>query len=80
MEGSWLLKSEPAYGGQASAYNERLLRDALVISYFIWHNINPFKKAGSLVEAVIKPGQAADTTDADKTLRMAREWVSSARK
>lgn len=67
-------------GGWPLTYNERLLKDALVCPYFIWPNINPFKKAGSLVEAVIKPRGAADTANSDETLKMARQWVSDARK
>jgi endonuclease YncB( thermonuclease family) len=75
----YLNRNQPT-GDRPLTYNERLLRDALVCPYFIWPNVNPFKKAGSLIEAVIKPGHAADTADSDKTLRMAREWMSEARK
>ncbi len=61
------------------SYNERLLQAGVVSPYFIWPNINPFRRKESLRAAVIPAGAARDTADADPTLRAAREWVCDAR-
>jgi hypothetical protein len=61
------------------SYNERLLQTAKVSPYFIWPNINPFRKEMSKVAAVIPPGAASDKADEDKSLRLARQWVREAR-
>lgn len=61
------------------SYNERLLQAAKVSPYLIWPNINPFRKAPSLVAAVIPPGKASDLADEDGALRSARDWVHDAR-
>ncbi len=61
------------------SYNERLLQTARVSPYFIWPNINPFRKQGSIVAAVIPPGTANDVANGDETLRIARKWVHDAR-
>jgi hypothetical protein len=50
-----------------------------VSPYLIWPNINPFRKAPSLVAAVIPPGEASDLADEDGALRSARDWVHDAR-
>jgi len=61
------------------SYNERLLAAGRVSPYFIWPNVNPFRRAGSVVEAVVPPGKAADMAEKDPTLRAAREGVKAAR-
>ncbi len=61
------------------AYNERLLKTAMVSPYFIWPNINPFRKEKSVIAAVLEPGTANDVANKDETLRSAREWVRKAR-
>lgn len=61
------------------SYNERLLKAGKVSPYFIWPNINPFRKEKSVIAAVIPPGTANDIANKDKTLRLAREWVRDAR-
>jgi len=61
------------------SYNERLLKSAKVSPYFIWPNINPFRKQKTKTEAVIPPGAARDTVNQEETLRLAREWVRNAR-
>lgn len=60
-------------------YNERLLSAGRVVPYFIWPNLNPFRKKESLVQAVIPPGRANDWAEKDETLRQARQWVRMAR-
>lgn len=62
-----------------SSYNERLLEGGYVASYFIWPNINPFRRHVSLVDAVLDPGTANDLADSDQLLRRAREWTANAR-
>jgi hypothetical protein len=61
------------------SYNERLLRAGRVAPYFIWPNINPFRRQGSPVQAVIPPGEANQMAEEDETLRQARRWVRTAR-
>jgi hypothetical protein len=61
------------------SYNERLLQKRRVIPYFIWPNINPFRKRTSLIEAVIPAATANDIANEDKSLEAAREWVRKTR-
>jgi endonuclease YncB( thermonuclease family) len=61
------------------SYNERLLQQAWVIPYFIWPNVDPFRKAPSIAEAVPPPGKAAEMADRDPALRRARGWARDAR-
>ncbi len=60
-------------------YNTRLLHSGLVIPYFIWPNINPFRKKESVTQAVIPPGKAKDLAEEDKALRLARQAICNAR-
>lgn len=46
---------------------------------FIWPNVNPFRRAGSVVDAVPKSGTAGKLTKRASSLRTAREWVRRAR-
>ena len=57
------------------SYNERLLAQGRVIPYFIWPNINPFRKQPSLLDAVPKPGHLIT----DSSLNQARQAVRNAR-
>ncbi len=61
------------------SYNERLLRAGRVTPYFIWPNINPFRKQGSPVQAVIPPGKANQVAEEDEALSQARQWIRTAR-
>lgn len=61
------------------SYNERLLQQGNVSPYFIWPNINPYRKRKTIASAVIKPGTAKDEADGDATLKAARESVTRAR-
>jgi len=61
------------------SYNERLLSAGLVTPYFIWPNIDPFRRQGSLIQAVILPGKANAMAEGDPALRRARKWVREAR-
>lgn len=61
------------------SYNERLLLAGSTSPYFIWPNVNPYRRAGSIVEAVIRPGEAAKTAEEDDSLRGIRAGVKDAR-
>lgn len=61
------------------SYNERLLQAAMVSPYFIWPNINPFRRQRSVTAAVILPNTANDVAKADKTLDLARGWMQDGR-
>lgn len=61
------------------SYNERLLRGGFVSPYFIWPNVNPFRRQSSLLDAVPRPGGAAELAERDPSLRRARDWVRQAR-
>jgi endonuclease YncB( thermonuclease family) len=60
-------------------YNERMLKSGFAIPYFIWPNINPFRKQGSLVEAIPAPEKFKEFIDKDKRIKLARSFVSHAR-
>jgi endonuclease YncB( thermonuclease family) len=61
------------------SYNERLLERGLTAPYFIWPNINPFRRQASLRAAVPLPGTANQLASQDPALRDARQWVAAAR-
>lgn len=61
------------------SYNERLLEAGLVTPYFIWPNVNPFRRQRSLPAAVPAPGTAHQLAEAESSLRQARAWVARAR-
>lgn len=63
-----------------STYNERLLQAGKVCPYFIWPNINPFRKEESIAKAADSPGKFRARINRDKTLKSAREWVRDARR
>jgi len=60
-------------------YNERLLQSGHALPYFIWPNVNPFRRQGSLRAAVPEPGTAQAVAARESSLRQAREWVAAAR-
>ena len=65
-------------GPRPLTYNERLLELGRVLPYIIWPNVNPFREAATVAEAVPAPGtanQIAETGD----LKRARDLVKSAR-
>jgi hypothetical protein len=57
------------------SYNERLLAAGAVTPYFIWPNVNPFRRQPTLVEAVPVAGQPIT----DPSLDRARKSVKDAR-
>jgi len=60
-------------------YNERLLKLGLVSPYFIWPNIDPFRKQDELTQAVLKPGKANHVATTEPALASARASVAAAR-
>ena len=58
-------------------YNERLLTEGLVIPYFIWPNINPFRKQPNLLEAVPRPGHSITDPRLDKARQSIRDARAS---
>jgi hypothetical protein len=60
-------------------YNERLLSAARVAPYFIWPNIDPFRRQASPVKAVIPPGKANQLAEEDEALSQARQWIRAGR-
>ena len=60
-------------------YNFRLLEQGRAFPYFIWPNINPWDKPESITDAVLKPGAAATSMEANDDIRRARAAVQSAR-
>ena len=61
------------------SYNERLLEAGWVTPYFIWPNIDPFRRQGSLIDAVLAPGTANTLAEQPGALRVARGFVRDAR-
>jgi hypothetical protein len=61
-------------------YNLRLLQEARVSPYFIWPNIDPFRKQGSLINAVIAPGKANTTAKKAAAIKQVRQSMADARK
>jgi hypothetical protein len=61
------------------SYNDRLLQAALVAPYFIWPNINPFRRQTAITDAVPPPGDAAALANTDPTLHAARTAIATAR-
>jgi hypothetical protein len=60
------------------SYNERQLQSGRALPYFIWPNVNPFRDADTVANAVPRPGTAhtvAETGD----LKRARDFVKNAR-
>lgn len=74
-------ENDPAPRPQS--YNVRLLGAGRVTPYFIWPNVDPFRRSGSLVEAVPEPGSAAALAsggeDGRNALSEARDLVRAAR-
>lgn len=61
-------------------YNYRMLEAGATLPYFIWPNINPFRKEPSLVAALFEnPGKFRENLEKDNTLQKARQLVKNAR-
>jgi hypothetical protein len=73
------VNREQAESPRPPTYNNRLLTSGLALPYFIWPNINPFRRQPSLIEAVPVPGTAALVAGREVSLRDARVSVRAAR-
>jgi len=62
-----------------ASYNTRLLEAGMAMPYFIWPNVNPWRAQGSILDAVLSPGTAKTTAEADQKLSAARQAVKAAR-
>ena len=60
------------------SYNERQLETGRALPYFIWPNINPFRAAASVADAVLPPG-TANALGEKGDLKRARDFVKAAR-
>jgi hypothetical protein len=61
------------------SYNERMLQSGMAAPYFIWPNINPFRRL-SLKGAIPPPGDFKQMVEGDRRLSDARRFVSESRK
>jgi hypothetical protein len=59
-------------------YNERQLETGRALPYFIWPNINPFRDADTVANAVLQPG-TANTVAERGDFKRARDLVKNAR-
>lgn len=60
-------------------YNHRMMMKGLVMPYFIWPNVAPFRFEEKLRSAVPAPGSAALIASTDPKLAQAREWYKANR-
>lgn len=61
------------------SYNERLLKLGMASPYFIWPNVNPWRKKASMLEAVPSPTGMKRQISMDESLGRVRRDVASAR-
>jgi hypothetical protein len=60
------------------SYNERMLEAGKALPYFIWPNVNPFRDADTVADAVPVPG-TANVIGSSGPLKRARDFVKNAR-
>ena len=61
------------------SYNERMLEAGMASPYFIWPNVNPFRREPSHREALPPPGDIDEIANGVDGLGTARQWVRAAR-
>lgn len=61
------------------SYNLRLLEAGMAAPYFIWPNIEPWRRQEYILNAVIKPGKAWQSAQDDDTMGDARSFIQNAR-
>lgn len=62
------------------SFNHTMLSDGMALPYFIWPNINPFRKKSSVSEAAFdNPEEFRNYTSSDNSLRDARDGIKKAR-
>ena len=63
-----------------TSYNDRMLKSGYSLPYFIWPNINPFRKEPSIIDAVYNsPQELRDKINNDYLFSQARQNVKKAR-
>lgn len=60
-------------------YNERMLKAGRAFPYFIWPNVNPFRREATILNAVPKPGTQKTLAEQDTTLSRTAEFLANAR-
>ncbi|MGK2914961.1 MAG: thermonuclease family protein [Porticoccaceae bacterium] len=76
---AYVNRDEKVAASRPMAYNERLLQSGHALPYFIWPNINPFRRQRSLRAAVPEAGMARATAESEASLRQARQSVAASR-
>ena len=76
---AYVNRDQKEAAGRPRPYNERMLEAGLALPYFIWPNVDPFRQQASLLDAVWKPGTAAEKTKSAAALANARTLVAQAR-
>lgn len=65
---------------ESASYNERMLRSGYSLPYFIWPNINPFRKEKSITMAAYScPEDFREKLNLDRTFTTSRQAVKDAR-
>jgi hypothetical protein len=64
----------PTQPSRPRSHNERLLQEEEVATYFIWPNVDPYRRAGSVVAAAesFPPGSANAAAERDFSMKFAR--------
>jgi endonuclease YncB( thermonuclease family) len=76
---AFINRNQPDDGSpRPLSYNERMLEAGRALPYFIWPNIDPFRK-GTILDAVLEPGTANTVAEGATALRRARTAVKQAR-
>ncbi|MCP4544570.1 MAG: hypothetical protein GY832_46265 [Chloroflexi bacterium] len=71
----------PPSGKRQKSYNLRMLKSGLAMPYFIWPNLEPWRKQEFILKAIVKRGQAhALAEKKGSTLKTVRRYVRRARK
>ncbi len=61
------------------SYNMRLLEAGVVCPYFIWPNVDPFRKSRGTVAAVPEPGSGRELAEGTRALKDTRRFFADAR-
>ena len=75
----FLNVNEPDRARRPEDYNLRALRAGLALPYFIWPNIDPFLRTGSVTGAAGAPRPLRQAIADSRSLRIARETVRAVR-
>jgi hypothetical protein len=76
---AYINVSLPEGTSRPLTYNERQLEAGVALPYFIWPNVDPFKRQKDLPNAVPKPSGEVPTLANTGALGAARGWVKAAR-